>query len=219
MANFEDLIRRWHLGWQASRDLPAAEATDDGLRIHCAQPGRAFEVLALRADEDPESVRRLAAQVSAAQEPTWLTVTTSDPAKVAAAVEAAGLRVLHRSEAFMRTALDSHPRPVLDPTYKYEVQAQGPCVTVLIQDAAGELAARGQIGLAGGDAVPDRIETMPAFRRRGLGGAVMGLLAGEAISRGAHTGLLIASEDGQRMYSALGWEHVADVVIAQRPAA
>jgi hypothetical protein len=47
----------------------------------------------------------------------------------------------------------------------------------------------------------------------------MGALAAEAVARGAHTGLLIASADGRHLYSALGWKHLADVVIAQPPAA
>jgi hypothetical protein len=45
----------------------------------------------------------------------------------------------------------------------------------------------------------------------------MSALATEAIARGARTGLLIASADGQHLYSTLGWNRVADVVIAQAP--
>lgn len=217
MANLDDLIHRWHLGWQSSRDLPAAEITDDGIWVHCAQPGREFEVFSRRADEDPGSVRRLAAQVLAAQHHTWLTVTTGDPGRAAAEVEAAGLRLLHRSEAMMAADLTRHPRRPLDPAFTSEVRVKGPGISVLIHDAAGTLAAHGQIGIAGGDAVADRIETMPDFRRRGLGAVVMGVLAAEAVSRGVHNGLLIASEAGQHLYSSLGWERVADVLIAQPP--
>ncbi|NUP47469.1 MAG: N-acetyltransferase [Catenulispora sp.] len=218
MANLDDLIHRWHLGWQSSRDLPDAELTDDAIWVHCVQPGREFEVFSRRADEDPDSVRRLAARVLAARDHTWLTVTTDDLGRAAAAVEAAGLRVLHRSETMMAADLTRHPRRPLDPAFTSEVQVKGPCISVLIHDAAGTLAARGQIGIAGGDAVADRIETTPEFRRRGLGAVVMGALAAEAASRGVHNGLLIASEEGRHLYSSLGWERVADVLIAQPPA-
>lgn len=218
MANFEDLINRWTLGWQASRDLPPVKVTEDGLWVHCVeQPGREFEVFALHADEDPESVRRLAAEVLAAEKHTWLTVTTTDAAETAAALEAAGLQLLLRSETYMSIDLTRHPRQDLDPAFTSEIRAEGSSVKVLIHDAAGELAARGQIGLAGADGVADRIETMPDFRRRGLGAVVMGTLAAEAVARGARTGLLIASEQGRLLYSRLGWERVADVVIAQPP--
>jgi hypothetical protein len=45
----------------------------------------------------------------------------------------------------------------------------------------------------------------------------MSALAEAAVSQGARTGLLIASEEGQRLYSSLGWRHEADVLIARGP--
>lgn len=219
MTNLEDLIHRWHLGWRASRSLPAAEVTDDALWSHCAQPGREYEVFALHADEDPASVSRLAAQVRAAKQHTWLTIATTRPAETTAAVEAAGLELLHRSEWLMTTELPRHPRHSPDSAYTCDLRSEGHAITVQIHDHTGDLAARGQIGLAGTDAIPDRIETMPAHRRRGLGSIVMGTLTAEAVTQGAHTGLLIASVDGQHLYSTLGWKRLADVVIAQPPAA
>lgn len=218
MANYDDLIQRWCLGWQASRALPAPETTDDGIWIHCRQPGREYEVFARHADDEPESVRRLAARVLAAEERTWLTVTTDDPAKVTAAVEAAGLQMHLRSEMLMKTDLAGHPRRPLDPAFTSEVEVDGDCVKVQIKDAAGVVAAHGHIGLVGEDGIVDRILTNPDFRRRGLGGAVMSALAAEALSRGARNGLLIASEEGQYLYGTLGWEPVASVLIAQPPA-
>lgn len=219
MTSLEDLVNRWFLGWCASRELPAAEVTDDGLWIHCAQPGREFEVFALRADDDPESVSRLAAQVLAMKEHTWLTVPTRRSADIAAAVEAAGLEVLHRSEWLMTTDLTRHPHHAPGPGYVCSAHTEGSVIRVSVHNDAGELAARGQIGLAGTDAVADRIETMPEHRRRGLGSVVMSALAAEAVAQGARTGLLIASSDGQNLYTALGWEHLADAVITQPPAA
>jgi GNAT superfamily N-acetyltransferase len=218
MENPEALTRRWFIGWQASRDLPAAQPTDDALWIHCKQPSREFEAFTLRADEDPGSVSRVAARVLAMEDHTWLTATTSRPERAIAAIEAAGLRLLHRAEWFMSIDLTKHPLSPLDPAYTCEIQVEGSAITATIRDDSGELAARGQLGLAGGDAVPDRIETMPDHRRRGLGRVVMGVLAAEALARGAHTGLLIASIDGQQLYTRLGWDHVSDVVIAHAPA-
>ncbi len=217
MTSLQDLVHRWHAGWRASRDLPAADVSEDRLWIHCAQPSREFEAFALRADEDPESIARIAGQVLVTKERTWLTAATRSPERTLAAVEAAGLEVLHRSEWLMGTDLTSHPRRPLDGAYTCDVRVEGSAIKVAIHDGSGEVAARGQIGLAGADAVADRIETMPEHQRRGLGGVVMGTLAAEAVARGARNGLLIASEDGQRLYSTLGWDRLADVVIAQAP--
>ncbi|MFJ5219367.1 GNAT family N-acetyltransferase [Streptomyces sp. NPDC088354] len=214
------LIRRWVDGWATARSLPEAEQVGqagDGLWSACDQPGREVEVFALRADEEPESVARLAAAVATARQITWLTVPTLRPAAVEAVVDAAGLGLLHRSESFMTTDLTGHPRHVPLAPYEREVRTEGSVTVVSLRDASGEVAARGSIAVVGRDAIADRIETDPAHRRRGLGRAVMSALAESAVSRGARTGLLVASEEGRRLYSSLGWRHAADVLIARGP--
>jgi len=214
------LIRRWLNGWTVARSLPEAEPVEpagDGLRSRCGQPGREVEVVALRADEDPESLARLAAAVAAARQTTWLTVPTLHPRRVEAVVGAAGLELLHRSEWFMTTDLSEHPRHAPATPYECEVRTEGPVTVVSLRSPSGEVAARGSIAVVGGDAIADRIETDPAHRRRGLGRAMMSALAEAAVSQGARTGLLIASEEGQHLYSSLGWHHKADVVIARGP--
>lgn len=216
------LIRRWLNGWTAARSLPEAEPVDsagDGLRSHCDQPGRAVEVFALRADEDPDSLARLAAAVAAARQTTWLTVPTLRPSTVEAVVGAAGLELLRRSEWLMSTDLTRHPRHAPAAPYEREVRTEGPVTVVSLHGSSGEQAARGCIAVVGTDAIADRIETDAAHRRRGLGSALMSALADAAVARGARTGLLIASEEGQHLYSSLGWQREADVLIAgTRPA-
>ncbi|THA50137.1 GNAT family N-acetyltransferase [Streptomyces sp. A1136] len=215
-----ELIRRWLNGWIVARRLPEAEPVEpagDGLRSECDQPGREVEVFALRADEEPESLARLAASVAAARQSTWLTVPTLRPGTVEAVVGAVGLELLHRSEWFMTTDLTEHPQHAPAAPYEREVRTEGPITVVSLHHSSGEVAARGTIAVVGADAIADRIETDTAHRRRGLGRAVMSALAEAAVAQGARTGLLIASEEGQRLYSSLGWRHEADVVIARRP--
>ncbi|MEU6339418.1 GNAT family N-acetyltransferase [Streptomyces sp. NPDC046977] len=217
-----ELIRRWVDGWTVARSLPEAEPVEpagDGLRSTCDQPGREVEVFALRADEEPESVARLAAAVAAARQITWLTVPTLRPATVEAVVGAAGLGLLHRSEWFMTTDLTEHPRHAALAPYERDVRTEGSVTVVSLRGPSGEVAAHGSIAVVGGDAIADRIETDPGHRRRDLGRAIMSALADSAVSHGARTGLLIASEEGQRLYSSLGWHHAADVLIARGPVA
>ncbi|WP_328306433.1 GNAT family N-acetyltransferase [Streptomyces sp. NBC_00442] len=222
MAKIEsELIRRWLSGWTAARSLPKAEpfeSAGDGLRSTCDQPGREVEVFALRADEEPESLARLAASVGAARQTTWLTVPTLRPGTVEAVVGAAGLELLHRSEWFMTTDLTEHSQHAPAASYEREVRTEGPVTVVSLHDSSGDVAARGTIAVVGADAIADRIETDAAHRRRGMGRAVMSALAEAAAAQGARTGLLIASEEGQRLYSSLGWRHEADVLIARGPA-
>ncbi|MFD3513840.1 GNAT family N-acetyltransferase [Streptomyces sp. NPDC058657] len=216
-----ELIRRWLNGWTVARSLPTAEPVEsvgDGLRSNCDQPGREVEVFALCADQEPESLARLAATVATARQTTWLTVPTLRPGAVEAIVGAAGLELLRRSEWFMTTDLTEHPRHAPTAPYEREVRTEGPVTVVSLHDSSGETAARGTIAVIGNDAIADRVETDAAHRRRGLGRAMMSALAEAAVAQGARTGLLIASEEGQRLYSSLGWRHEADVLIARGPA-
>jgi GNAT superfamily N-acetyltransferase len=215
------LIRRWVDGWTLARSLPGAEPVEpaeDGLRSECDQPGREVEVFALRADEDPDSVARLASAVAAARQTTWLTVPTLHAGRVEAVLGAAGLELLQRSDRFMTTDLTGHPHHAPAAPYERVVLTEGPVTVVSLLAPSGEVAARGTIAVAGGDAVADRIETDPAHRRRGLGRAVMSALAQAAVSQGARTGLLIASEEGRHLYASVGWHYEADVLIAGGPA-
>jgi GNAT superfamily N-acetyltransferase len=69
----------------------------------------------------------------------------------------------------------------------------------------GEHAAEGQVGLADGYAVFDRIRTQDAFQRRGLGSRIMQALTAWSVDQGATTGVLVASAQGQLLYGRLGW--------------
>jgi GNAT superfamily N-acetyltransferase len=215
VSDLRELVVRWQRGWAVARELPAATDVGDGLRTHCRQPGRDVEYVALAADAAPASVSALAARV--ADPATWLTVPTTDPARAAGLLEAAGLVLLQRAETLMTTDLRDHPRFAVATGYTLQTRRTGAVVTATATDAAGDRGARGTMGLSGPDAVADRIETLPAHRRRGLASAVMGALAAAAVPAGATRGILIASQEGRPVYEKLGWRPVATVLIATRP--
>jgi len=210
-----ELIERWHRGWCVARGLTGVEELGDGLRVRCLQPGRDVEYVALADTAVPE----LAARVLDEREVTWLTVPTTSPAEVAETLAASGLLLLKRAEQLMTVGLADHPSSKPADPYTLEVVRVGAAVTAIVRDSAtGEAAARGTIGLSGTDGIADRIETLPAHRRRGLASVVMGALAESAREEGATHGILVASEDGQHLYRRLGWQAVADVLIATAPA-
>lgn len=217
MPDLRELIVCWQRGWGAARGLPAAADLGPGLRVRCRQPGRDVEYVALDADHDPASLRVLAGRVAAEDEVTWLTVPTTDPAAAAARLEAAGLVLLKRAELLMTTDLRDHPRPPPAAGYHLETRVDGAVLAAGVLDASGATGARGTMGLTGTDAVADRIETLPAHRRRGLASSLMGALAAAALNAGAGRGILIASEEGQHLYAKLGWHPAADVLIATTP--
>lgn len=204
-----------------ARALPVADDVGGALRVRCMQPGRDIEYVALDADEDFASLTRLAELVAGEDTVTWLTVPTIDSARAASALVAAGLIVLKHSELLMTADLRGHPQNMPAGPYRLLTQVDphggDSVITATVRHESGEVGARGTMGLAGTDAVADRIETTPAHRRKGLASAVMSALAGSAIEEGAERGILIASEDGQRLYRTLGWKPAADVLIATTP--
>jgi len=72
--------------------------------------------------------------------------------------------------------------------------------------------ARGGVVRVDDTAIFDRIDVDPAYRRRGLATALMQALAASA--RDARRGALVATEDGRKLYEALGWTVSSSYVTA-----
>ena len=126
-----------------------------------------------------------------------------------------GLATATSPEWLMTSALAAG-RAVLPPGYVAEVFTSPYRVEVRVVAPDGTTAASGQVGLADAVAVPDRVLTQPSHRRRGLGRAVMTLLAAQAVEHGATRAVLVASDQGRRLYLPLGWQVVGAVVVARR---
>ena len=205
-----DAVLRWQRLWGLARGLPPADRLDGALRIPYGGATRQLEYLVFD-DAAVDDVATLAARTRAA----WVTVVTPDPLPISARLAARGLHLRSASETLMVIEWADHPRRPLPEGYRVQSVQDAPhVVTVRVVDAAGELAAQGTLAVEGGDAVPDRIETQRTHRRRGLGAAVMSALADRARDEGATHGLLIASIEGERLYSSLGWRALSPVVVA-----
>ncbi len=215
MLDLRELVVCWQRGWTVARGLPAAEDVGAGLRVRCMQSGRDIEYFAF--GPGPGPVRDLAGRVAAERDVAWLTVPTADPAATAAVLEAAGLVLLKRAEQLMTIDLRTHPRRAPAAGYRVETSLTGAVLTTTVLHESGETGAQGTMGLTGPDGIADKIATVPAHQRRGLGSTLMGALAEAAVAQGAGRGLLIASEEGRHLYSRLGWRPAADVLIATTP--
>jgi hypothetical protein len=84
--------------------------------------------------------------------------------------------------------------------------------------ASGELAASGRITLDGGCAVFDQIVTSESHRRLGLATVVMQSLDVLARQASVSERLLVATEEGRRLYTKLGWRLLAPWATAVLPA-
>ncbi|WP_020667216.1 GNAT family N-acetyltransferase [Amycolatopsis nigrescens] len=212
------LIRTWQAGWGVARGLAPAEEARGALHVLHGRPWRQLELIALHADDDPESLRRLALEVAGATEPNWLTVPTNRTGDARPILAGAGLELFEDTEWFMSTDLRAHPVHHPPEPYTSRTTVDGPIIETELWHPSGTRAARGTMVMTGPGntaAVAHDIETAPGHRRRGLASALMSMLAREAVAQGSVTGLLVASPEGQRLYSALGWQERATVLVSR----
>ena len=136
--------------------------------------------------------------------------------------KAMGLKAQAEPERFMTMDMDPELQDVEPPLLPegYEARVDQPMegsrrLRILAVGASTapegeeELAALGWVTEEDGTAVYDRIWTSPNHRRRGLGSLVMRYLTSEVMSDGEISrGLLVASPDGQKLYSHLSLIHI-----------
>lgn len=204
------LISRWEAGWGRSRGFPPATHVEGGLAVSLGELGRDIEHLALTVE--PALHERLADLVATSTD-AWLTVPTTDREATEALVRAKGLEVA-APEWLMRIDLMRHPVAAAPPGYTLDVRIEGGVIIGEAATAVGIRAADARMAVAGRDAIADRVATDVEHRRRGLATALMSTLVDRAQRRGADTGLLIASEEGRRLFEKLEWEVVVPIVVA-----
>jgi GNAT superfamily N-acetyltransferase len=108
-------------------------------------------------------------------------------------------------EFMMTVPLGRATAPEAPPGYTLAVTTRAGVTVARLLTAAGEVAARGQFAVAGWAAVVDQVETAARHRRRGLGTVIMRTLTAAAAAKGANTGILVATAEGQALYETLGW--------------
>ncbi|WP_246005391.1 GNAT family N-acetyltransferase [[Actinomadura] parvosata] len=184
-------------GWVISRNAPRPVPEPWGLRVDVGLPGHVARHIV--AAPTPQTLRRLTATLHTPG--TWLKLCA--PAESVAPLLTPGWAV--QDPEFMMTApLTRDPAPIPD-GYHLAVTTRAGVTAVRLLTGAGEVAARGQFALARSTAVVDQVETAADHRRRGLGTVVMRTIAATAASRGARTGVLVATAQGQALYATLGW--------------
>lgn len=196
-ASADELLLAWGRGWAASRGTPRPEPlADGGWRIAVGLPGH--------------RQRDLLPAWTAERVQAWADNITGPGHWIKALIDPAELRLpaaweKHATEYLMSTALLAEVPPPLAPGYRSDLAQRGDVIECRILTSDGQAAAGAQIGLAGRHAVFDQVVTEPAHRRLGLGRHAMARLAEAAREQGADRGLLVATEDGRALYTALGW--------------
>jgi GNAT superfamily N-acetyltransferase len=194
------LVDQWLAAWIHTRDLSATQR-DGWPLVHVASPSRETELVCV--DPGVEAWQSLTGHV-AGDPRAMLTVLAHDVGRYLTARRQDGVRIDRDDEALMSTRLDDAPVPPLPDglTFRWDVDDHRTTYTL---ESGDSIAAVGTVGVLGHVATFDRIETMPAFQRRGLGRHVMAVLTAQAHGRGATDGVLAASAQGRPLYTSLGW--------------
>jgi GNAT superfamily N-acetyltransferase len=100
--------------------------------------------------------------------------------------------------------------------YRLEDRSNGAVIRVEIRTKEGELAAGGYAAETADAFVYDRIVTEVRHRRRGLGRALIAALGSRRRSNSARQ-LLVATEEGEKLYSSLGWRILSPYSTAYLP--
>ncbi|WP_326956986.1 MULTISPECIES: GNAT family N-acetyltransferase [unclassified Arthrobacter] len=144
-----------------------------------------------------------------------LTVLTNDLARYKLLAREHGLNVTSASQTMMIVDMETQDAedPWLpDDDLRWE-PSRSDGVHHAVVYAGDEVAASGRVFVVGHTAIFDKIITEPAYKRRGLGSFIMRALAAQAFEHDVDTGLLLASLDGQKLYSHLGWTGVCQVMM------
>ena len=182
------MLDAWVHGWAISRNTTEPVRVRSGYRVDVGLPGH--RVRYVLPAYDAELVDGLG------RPETWL--------KIRGEVALDARWQVWPPEYLMTTELRAAPVTVAA-SYELKHALRGRIVEATVTAADGSVAARGKAALTGEAAVFDQIETDPQHRRRGLGRTVMGALSSAAQYAGATTGVLVATEDGRALYTALGW--------------
>jgi GNAT superfamily N-acetyltransferase len=184
------------------------------LTVEIGTPGRGVEYVVLGADAHPRRIDAAAQAALGARDP-WVTVPTRDDGRTSDRLHEHGLRTPALPEWMMSVRLDGQRRTPVPDGYGFETEVTSSVVRLRVLTESDEMAASAQLAVVEDCAVPDKVETLAAHRRRGLGGAMMTALADAAVELGASRGLLMASTEGRALYTSLGWETLSPVVIGR----
>jgi GNAT superfamily N-acetyltransferase len=204
------LMSAWVRGWVISRAAPAPAAVPGGWRVDVGL--HAHRVRYVLHDPDEQTLTWLGRHQNGPG--TWIKI-AGDPTRLRAALPP---EWKHADTGYLMTTTYQSASDTTPPSpYTARLQTSGDVVTAVILDPERQVAASGKLTTADMFGIVDQVETTPAHRRRGLGSVVMRMLASHAVRLGADTGVLVATDDGHRLYRALGWTVRTPIAAAYIP--
>jgi GNAT superfamily N-acetyltransferase len=211
VGDITHLLEVWVAGWAGCRGY---ETGTEGRFPAALRADSTGEWQYFASDPTDSEFADLAAKTAEAPARV-LTVLTNDVERYTALAQLQGLNVTSASQSMM--VVDMETQDAEDPWLSDDElsleTSESNGVHHAVVRSGDSVAASGQVLVINGTAVFDKIVTEPAFQRRGLGSFIMKALAAQAFEHDVEDGLLLASLDGQKLYSHLGWSSVCHVLM------
>lgn len=206
------LLTIWSNAWAQSRAVPPPVCEGTVLTTEVGLPDQQRRHLLL---EPPNGLAELAARITT---PHRLIKAPMAEAAMRAALPPAWR--VERTGTFMTidrlVAVPTTQAAGLDARWRQD----GETVQVDLCDPDDNIAAprgAGRLTVIGRHAIFDQIVVAPAYRRQGVGRAIMAALTDHALAKRATTGLLTATDAGRALYEKLGWRALSPWITAQIP--
>lgn len=201
------LVATFARGWSVTRGVPAPESDGGALRIETGLAAERRRYVFPAATDD---IGALAARIT---QP--LILIKAPMPKSAVAAQLPPNWHVERTGTMM--TVDGLPSEAgtLPTGITATTEWRGAVLFATLIAADGAPVAQGRMTLIDGHALHDRIGVEQPYWRRGLGSAIMRLLATEARRHGVDRGLLIATVAGRALYEKLGWAARAPWTTAQ----
>jgi GNAT superfamily N-acetyltransferase len=211
VEDIADLLEVWVAGWSGSRGY---ETRKEGRFPAALRADRTGDWEYFAHDPSDAEFAELAARTSEA-DTRILTILTNDVARYTRLAREHGLNITSDSQTMM--IVDMETQDSEDPWLSADdlelATSESNGVHHAVVHAGDNVAASGQVFVVRRTAVFDKIVTEPNYQRRGLGSFIMKALAAQAFEHDVQSGLLLASLDGQHLYSHLGWKNVSQVLM------
>ncbi|MCM8731946.1 GNAT family N-acetyltransferase [Hephaestia sp. GCM10023244] len=195
------LVETWVSGWARIRGTPPPERHRDGFRIEVGAPDQrtryVFPAVSATLTRLAEDIRLpgICLKVCAPPE----TVRVLVPRR---------WRLDPPGTFMQRDDIAPEAIPLPD-GYRLERETAEGIDSICVLAADDSVIATGHVVVIDRAAIYDRIATHEDHRRLGIGRALVAALDHAAVARGARRGLLVATEPGRALYTALGWKPLA----------
>jgi len=194
------IVETWTRGWAVAREVPSVPVWENGgLKTEVGWADQKTRYVFPYFNDDFVQLMKVI------KEP-WVSLKTyADPEDVKRVLQH---RWVIQQVGYMMTytGLPAIIKPELQKEYILDITEKESVIIVKVVTLNGEQASIGRTAIINDYVIYDRVETNALHQRKGLASVVMRTLEAIAASRGKTKGILVATDQGKKLYETLGWK-------------